>query len=155
MEIIKDKKFIIATVCIVVIVLIVGGYFLLFAKKSVQKSAQTMPQVQDKVVPTLSPSSIGLSLIESPDKKKVTLKISKTEDIVSVDYQLSYVSKGNIPRGIIGHLDVKNPGSPIKQDITLGTCSDVCHYDQDVKNIKVILNVTKTDGKSYAVEESL
>jgi len=40
------------------------------------------------------------------------MKISKTDDISSLDYQLSYnaeVSGEKVPRGTIGHVDVKTP----------------------------------------------
>lgn len=151
---IQDKR-IIAIVCVIAIVLVAGAYFLFFAKKTVKKNTQVVSAPQEEVVPTLDPSNIGLVLTESADGKKVTMDINKTDSIVSLDYQLSYTAKGNIPRGIIGHIDVKNSGNPIKQDIVLGTCSDVCHYDQDITDIKLVLNVTKTDGKSYSVEQSL
>ena len=89
------------------------------------------------------------------DGKRVILQITKTEGINSLDYQLSYNSKGDIPRGAIGQIDVKAKGKPVKKDITLGTCSDVCHYDENVSGIKLILKVTKTDGKIYQAEASL
>ena len=85
--------------------------------------------------------------------KKVIMEITKVEDISSLEYQLSYASKGDIPRGAIGTLEPK--GKPVKQEIVLGTCSDVCHYDQEVSDIKLLVRVTKTDNKIYSVEHSL
>ncbi|MCL5010518.1 MAG: hypothetical protein M1289_02855 [Patescibacteria group bacterium] len=151
----NNKKLLIVIGAVVFVGLAVIVYFLFFSGKPSKRTVHPLPQVQEEVVPTLAPSDIGLSLTESPDGKKVILKISKTGDIASVDYQLSYTAKGDIPRGVIGHLAVKNPGAPIKQDIVLGTCSDVCHYDQGVKDIKLVLKVVKTNGKSYSVEQSL
>ena len=46
-------------------------------------------------------------------------------------------------------------GKPFTQEIVLGTCSDVCHYDEEVSNIKLILKVTKIDGTIARVEETL
>ncbi len=133
----------------ILLVLLVGGGIFLAAKKSPKPAA---PVAQSEEILTLSPLDIGLSLTMGSDGKRVVMEIAKTEGLTSIEYQLSYTSKGDIPRGVIGTLDVK--GNIIKKEIILGTCSDVCHYDQDVSNIKVILKVTKTDGKVYQVEKS-
>ena len=135
---------------VIVLILLVGGGVLLAAKKSAKPA---VPVQQSEEILTLSPSDIGVSLTMGSDGKRVIMEIEKIDDITSVEYQLSYNSKGDIPRGVIGTAEVK--GSTIKKEIILGTCSDVCHYDQDVSDIKLILKVTKTDGKIYQVEKSL
>src|SRR3990167_6989383 len=135
---------------VIVFILLVGGGVFLATKKS---SNPAIPAVQSEEILTLSPLDIGLSLTMGNDGKRVIMEITKTEGLTSIEYQLSYTSKGDIPRGVIGTAEVK--GNIIKKEIILGTCSDVCHYDQDVSNIKVILKVTKTDGKIYKVEKSL
>ena len=109
---------------------------------------------EDKVS-AISPEEIGLSLTKSADDKKVILEVANTEGVSGFDYELSYISKGDIPRGVIGHIDIKQIGKSVKQEITLGTCSDVCHYDQEVSNIKLILKVTKTNGTVAQAEKSL
>ena len=91
-------------------------------------------------------------LVKNLKKIKESVEIIKNSGI---DYELSYMSKGDIPRGAIGNIAIKQPGKLVKQEIPLGTCSDVCHYDQDVSNIKLILKVTKTDGTTSQVEKSL
>lgn len=140
------------------LVLAGGGYFLLSRKNTVPASTTSAtPQVQDvseQAIPTLTPSDLGLSLTANSNTTKVTMALTKTSDIATLDYQLSYTAKGDIPRGIIGQVTVK-PGKTVSQEITLGTCSDVCHYDQDVTGINLVLKVTKTDGKTYQVEKSL
>ncbi len=145
----KNNRNLIIVGVIVLILLVGGGVFL-----ATKKSPNTTTSVQQsEVILTLSPLDIGLSLTMGSDGKRVIMEITKTEGLTSIDYQLSYTSKGGIPRGAIGTADIK--GNNIKKEIILGTCSDVCHYDQDVSNIKVILKVTKTDGKVYQVEKSL
>ena len=144
----KNKNLII--VVVIVLILLVGGGIFLATKKSPKLA---VPTQQSEEILTLSPSDIGLSLTMGNDGKRVVMEIVKTEGLTSIEYQLSYNSKGDIPRGVIGTADVK--GSFVKKEIILGTCSDICHYDQDVSNIKVILKVTKTDGKIYKVEKSL
>jgi|SRR3989338_2867072 len=135
---------------VIFLILMIGGGIFLATKKSPKS---TIPVVQSEEILTLSPEDIGLSLTMGSDGKRVIMEITNTEGLTSIEYQLSYASKGDIPRGVIGTIDVK--GSIIKKEIILGTCSDVCHYDQDVSDIKVILKTTKTDGKVYQVEKSL
>lgn len=147
----KNQKVIIFGIVAILLVL-VGGYFLFFSKKPQVEEPVTSSEEQ---IASLDPQEIGLSLATTSDGRKVILEISETEGIESLDYELSYTAKGDIPRGVIGHIEVKNPGKNIMQEIVLGTCSDVCHYDEDVSDIKVVLKVAKTDGKIYQVEKSL
>lgn len=148
----KNKNLIIGIV-IGAVVLVGGGIFLLSSRKTAPTPvAQTS---SEEVVSVIQPEEIGLSLSASADNKKVVLEVANTKDISGLDYELSYTSKGDIPRGVIGHIDIKVAGKTARQEITLGTCSDVCHYDQDVKNIKLILKVAKTDGSTSQVEKSL
>jgi hypothetical protein len=148
---------IIAAVVIGLLVLVVG--FVLFLEKSSNQAQNSQTALPTQVpIPTLSPDSIGLTLVESADMHKATMKIVNTSDIASVDYQLSYnaqVSGQQVPRGTIGHVDVKTKGQVISQDMIFGTCSDVCHYDTGITDVKLIIKVTKTDGKVYQVVKSL
>lgn len=132
----------------VVIVLLVGGLVVLSNKSTPQN---TTPAVEQQSVPTISADEIGLTLGPGKDKQNVIAKVSKIENIKSLDYQLSYVAKGGIPRGILGSIKVQKG----YDEIYLGTCSDVCHPDSNVTNIKIIVKVTKTDGKVYQAETSL
>lgn len=149
----KNKNLIIF-VAIGLAVLISGGLLLFSSnKKAVPAPVAQVPP--EEVVSIMKPEEIGLTLTASPDNRKIILEVANTKDISGLDYELSYTSKGDIPRGVIGHIDVKQAGKSARQEITLGTCSDVCHYDQDVSNIKLILKVAKTDGTTSQVEKSL
>ena len=149
-----NRKTIIIASCIVVLIVAIGVFFLA-SNLTKKQSAQPVAQ-QDQIIPTLSPEEIGLtlSLIKSGKfaNNGVEMKVSKLNDLSSIDYELSYVSKGDIPRGAIGHSDVKPTDTFITQQLPFGTCSDVCHFDQDVKDVKVTLKVTKKDGSVYQVE---
>ncbi|MCL4418627.1 hypothetical protein M1146_00830 [Patescibacteria group bacterium] len=147
----NNKNLIIAAV--IILLIIGGGIFVLSRGKSSKPTI--VPQQSEEVIPTLSPSVIGLVLTMGTDGKRVVMEVANTSDIESIDYTLSYTSKGNVPRGVIGHVDVKTKGQAVKKEIVLGTCSDVCHYDQEVTGIKIILKVTKSDGKVYQSEKSL
>lgn len=141
-----NKKYLIAVG--VALVVLIAGYFLFFAGKSKQ---ETTPTITEQTIPSISADEIGLSLKPGSDGKRVVMTVTKTDDINSLDYELSYTSKGDIPRGVIGHVDIKK-GQTAAADIYLGTCSNVCHPDSEVKNIKLVVKVNKSDGKVYQAE---
>lgn len=148
----ESRKIILITIGLVVLVA-VGIFFIFSNKKTVPVSVEQTPA--EEVITTMKPEEIGLSLTASNDNKKVIFEVTNTQGVASLDYELSYTSKGDIPRGAVGHVDIKQGGQAVTKEITLGTCSDVCHYDQDVANIKIVLKVTKTDGSVSQVEKSL
>lgn len=151
-DLLKNRKF--QIVAGVVVLVLVGG-FLIFKNLT----ANTQQAVDNNVlptevpIPTISASSLGLTLEAGRAKQTVIVTVTNVNGISSIDYELSYLAKGDIPRGAIGSMDLKK--NPVSKEITLGTCSDVCHYDTDVKNIKVILKVTKDDGNVYQSTASL
>lgn len=131
-------------------VLLVGGLVFLANKSNKQGNTS---QLQEQTIPSISSSEIGLTLKPGSDNQRVVMEVSKTDGIKALDYELSYTAKGDIPRGALGHIDVTG-GKPVSKELYLGTCSDVCHPDSDVHNIKVVVKVTKTDGKVYQSEAS-
>lgn len=136
-----------------VLILIAGiVLFLVINKKAAQVTAEQVPS-EDKVT-EIKPEDIGLSLIASADNHKLILGVAKTAGITKLDYELDYTKKGDIPIGVFGHPQIGS-GQAIRQEIVLGTCSDVCHYDEDITNIKLTLKVTKTDGTVDQVEKTL
>ncbi len=150
----KNQKLVIFGALILVVVLI--GGFLVFSpkKENLNSSEITNPEQVEMSIPTMDPEEIGLSLTISEDERIVTLGLTKLEGLSAIDYELSYLSKGDIPRGVIGHIDIKSQKT-INEPIRLGTCSDVCHYDEDVSDIKIILKITKKDKSTAQVEKSL
>jgi len=148
---VKNNRNVFILIAFLVLVLIAGGVFLLLNKDK----AKQLPVTVEQSIPSLDPQEIGLTLEMGADGQRVIMTIENTEDIESVEYQLSYNSEGDIPRGAIGQVTITNPGQPLRQEIVLGTCSDVCHYDEGVTNVKLVAKITKTDGKVYQVEASL
>lgn len=137
------------------LVVLIGAGVFMFSSKKKAVLAPVEQAPSEETISVMKPEEIGLSLTSSLDKRKVILEVANTKDISGLDYELSYTSKGDIPRGVLGHIDVKQAGQSVKQDVTLGTCSDVCHYDENVSNIRLILKVAKTDGTTSQIEESL
>jgi hypothetical protein len=146
-ELLKDKRILIAGVVLILIVAGIGIF--LFFNSTSTKQAQNVNETptQTPQIPTISADSIGLTLKPGIGGKTVLVSISNTNGIKAIDYELSYISKGNIPRGAIGSFDLTK--KTVSKEIILGTCSDVCHYDTDISNIKIILKITKNDGKVY------
>jgi hypothetical protein len=154
----KDKRILVAAgVAVIALILIVVGVFMLTRGLASNNTTSNSSMAEPTQVPVLSlqPADIGLTLVEAASMETATMTITKTGDIASIDYQLSYnalVSGQNIPRGTIGHVDVKTPGQIISQQMVFGTCSDVCHYDTGITGVQLIVKVTKTDGKVYQVQ---
>lgn len=148
----NNKKLV--TFLAVGLVILIGGAFLVLSSSKRAEPPQEQVPVEEQIT-VIKPEDIGLVLSATSDNRKVILEVANTKDITGLDYELSYTSKGDIPRGVIGHIDIKQAGKSVKQEITLGTCSDVCHYDEDVSDIKLILKVAKTDGTTSQVEKSL
>ncbi len=155
----KNQKVIIVVAGIVLLALAGVGYYTLSVNKSSKPpqapQLQELQKEKEETISTLSPEDIGLTLTAGVDKKRVIMEIANTATISSLDYELSYTSRGDIPRGVIGNIEVTSKDKLIKKELVLGTCSDVCHYDEEVSDIKLILKVTKTDSKVYSVEKTL
>ena len=147
-----NKKLLIPIIVVVLLVL-VGGVYLLNARKTSRIPTQVQPTIE--VIPTIMPVDIGLTLKSILGGKKVVMTITNTKGITAVDYELTYTAKGDILRGTNGHIDIKNQGQEVNEEIVLGTCSDVCHYDEGVTSVKLVAKITKTDGKVYQAEEKL
>jgi hypothetical protein len=152
---VKNKKTLIIAIVVVVLVLIGVTLYVLSSRNSAPAVQNNEPGTAIQTAPKIDPKEIGLTLKMGDDGKRVVMAIADTSNLSGIDYELSYTSTGGIPRGAIGHIDIKTKGKAISQEIVLGTCSDVCHYDQDVTDIKLVVKVTKSDGKIYEADLSL
>ncbi|MCL5970603.1 MAG: hypothetical protein M1450_03830 [Patescibacteria group bacterium] len=148
------------TIIIVVLILAIlggGGFFFLSSNKSSQKPKKQEPLIQEENLPSLSPEEIGLKTQVRDDKKAIKFEVANVKDITAIDYEISYLAKGEIPRGVIGHVE-KNSGesSMSTKYIELGSCSSgKCKYDEGVTDLKLILKITKDDGKTYQAEQKI
>lgn len=147
----NQKTYIIIGAVVLALLAVAGGFFF-YTKSASQPVAAPQAQEEQQVL-TLKPEDIGLTLSPIASGKfagnGVDMSITKLSDISSIDYELSYNSKGDIPRGAIGHIDVKAGQSNVDQQLPYGTCSDVCHFDSEVSAVKITLKITKQDGKIY------
>ena len=149
----NNKKLI--SFLIIGLFILIGGGFLVLSSDKKTAPVQIQQAPLEEQISVIKPEELGLTLTTASGNRKVILEVENTEGIFGLDYELSYTSKGDMPRGVIGHIDIKVEGKPVKQEITLGTCSDVCHYDEDVSEVKLILKVAKTDNTTAQVQKTL
>jgi len=146
-ELLKSRNFLIGTVVLVVVALI--GAFFLFRSSS---PAQNVPLAQEEEqIPTILAEELGLELEAASSENAVYLLVGKPGGIKDMEYEVSYLA-GDIPRGAVGKVNLAK--NPVRERIYLGTCSDVCHPDKDISDIKVVVKLVK-DGKTYQSETSL
>lgn len=151
-ELLKNKKVVIASGVVVLILLFLGLFFLSGRNANTgNENANLMPT--EIPIPTITAEELGLTLEPGPLGRTVIVSIANKEGIKAIEYELSYTSEGDIPRGAIGELDLTK--SRVTKEITLGTCSDTCHYDKGVTNVKIVLKITKEDGNVYQAEKTL
>jgi hypothetical protein len=163
MNLLKNKVFLLAACVLIVLIVVIVAGVMFFPKSSQNQSDQGVSALPTQVpIPTIAASAIGLVMEQGAAGKTAIVTVANTEGIASIDYELNYTAKNlnpgagssdRIPRGVIGQLDPTK--KPVTKEITLGTCSDVCHYDQEIKGLKIVLKITKTDGKVYQAEASL
>lgn len=154
----KNRNLSIAAAVVIVVIVLGGVFFVVSSKKAVNQQTGEAPAATDQPILKIAPADLGITLTAGPDNKTAILGVTNTNDIASLDYELSYMATVNgaqVARGAIGHIDIKQKGTAVKQSITLGTCSDVCHYDVGVTDIKVILKINKSDGKTYQADLAL
>ncbi|MGH7204238.1 MAG: hypothetical protein ACREHC_07380 [Candidatus Levyibacteriota bacterium] len=160
----RNRSVQIALGVIILLVIGVGGYFIVAGSKAKPVEDQT---VDENLIQTLSPKDIGLTLEPSSDKKKVKFKIAKASDIKSVEYELTYeadstkqeISDGGdarVQRGITGEANVDGAATYESDYLILGSQSaTVVRYDTGVKSVKLTLKVTKSNNKVYQVIDNL
>lgn len=165
----KEKKNLII-IGIIIIILLGGGFYVLSSNKTKQQT--TTPQTQEDVIPTLTPEQVGLTMIASADNKKVKFTLDNVSDIKHIEYEITYDADippyvggedgggdgtGRVTRGTSGEADIAVGESMYESKFhDLGTCSSgTCKYDIGVNEVKLLLKITKKDGKVYQVEDTL
>ena len=161
----KNRKVQIVLGVVLVIVVLLGGYFYLNSK--VQTSTEPSDAESQQVVEKLSPDSIGLTITPNASKKAIKFAIAKLAGIKSIEYQLTYEAdstaqeqseggEARVQRGITGESKITSHDSYESPSLDLGSCSkNVCRYDTGVKSVDLTLKVIKDDGKTYEVEKTL
>lgn len=153
----KNKTVLIGVLALIVLLLI-GGYLLFFAKQAAPPRSP-LPAQEEETVETVLPQDIGLEFTLRPDMKAAKFTM-QAQGITSVEYQISYTKEVNgeeVPEALIGEARPTTGNDVIGIDYReFGTCSaKVCRYDRVVSDVTLILKITKTDGKILQAETTL
>ncbi|MCL4354472.1 hypothetical protein M1349_03315 [Patescibacteria group bacterium] len=165
----KNRKTAIIALVVVLVILFGAGVYLIASQRS-NKTPELIGQ-ELEIVPTIPASDIGLELVAKSDKKYVKFTINKPEGIDKVDYEITYDAtapedtsgegggEGKVTQSLTGTLlkkDMKNGKLGIDYR-ELGTCSTggKCRFDQGVTSVKVIVKITKSNGKAFQAETSI
>lgn len=136
----KNQKLVIMG--IVLLVFVLGGGFFLSQRSSKLKTSDSEESIlpTTQVFPTVD-ASVVVNLAADRLKREVTLTINGVPTgTKTIDYELSYIAEGNLPKGVIGTIEVFNKRNIEKDGITLGTCSSgACVYDKGVESVNVYL----------------
>lgn len=150
----KNKK-VVAGIVTVLMLLVIGGVVAVTKKQNPAPDDSTV----SKNLPKLDPSEIGMIVTLRKDNKAIMFELTKTQDIVHVEYTIEYdkeVDGEVVPEGVFGVMNIAQDGITKTDFREFGTCSSgKCRYDKVVSDIKIILTVTKRDNKDYLVEETV
>lgn len=156
MEQFKNKK-VLAAVAVFLILAVLGGVFFLTRRESAPSAPSE--SIVDSDLPTLTPEDIGMEVTVRSDGKALMFELTKAFDINSVEYTIEYekeIDGERVPEGIFGIMNIADDGITKTDFREFGTCSSgKCRYDKVISDVKIILKVTKKDGKDYLVEKTV
>jgi len=126
---------------------IIGGLFFVIFKNKKNSSSPKPTSTSQQIMEELPVEELPLVwLTPSADKHEVTLEIKNIKNTSSLEYELTYLSK-EIPRGVVGTINLKEGESSITRKILLGTCSrNVCKYDEGVTGGTITLRLRGPEG---------
>ena len=154
MERLKNKKLIAAAAAFLILA-VLGGMFFLGRRNSSQSPSDEIIETSD--LPKLSPEDVGMEVTVRKDGKALMFELTKADDIELVEYTIEYekeIDGERVPEGIFGEMNIAEDGITKTEYREFGTCSSgKCRYDNVVSDIKIVLKVTKKDGKEYQVEK--
>ena len=133
---------------LVFIAVLVSGIWILNRINRPKEEIKIIP-TPSVALPTIS-SDIKVDLTAENNNRVVILKISAIpKDIVSVEYELTYITGSGLPRGVLGKISLSGETEIERKDIVLGTCSSgKCVYDTGVTSIDLSLKFNSPTGMS-------
>lgn len=150
---IQNKKYIIGGVVFFAVLLIVGFFIMSGSKKTTEETSKKDVLPVSEVIPTID-SSVKVDLVSQKSNKEVLLTIKDIPSgTIDIEYELSYLAKKTLPKGVLGTVDVSGKTN-IEKTITLGTCSSgTCVYDEGVDTVKVSLKFNNDSGSKIFEKE--
>ncbi|MCX6730858.1 MAG: hypothetical protein NTZ55_03345 [Candidatus Roizmanbacteria bacterium] len=142
-------------ILLVVGVLVLAGIGLAIFFSQQKPKVVEQPQKKEEVgaIPTVD-ASTTVTLTSLQGNKEIVLKSSSVPNgTTSVDYELSYDTKGQGKQGVIGTISSIS-GNSFEKQMTLGTCSSGrCVYHEVVGAIQVTLKFTGEYGEKVLSKE--
>lgn len=161
-----NKKTLYILIAVVVAGIVGGGVFFVASNNS-QKEEVVTEDSEENVVQTMSPEEIGLEIEVSDDAHYVTIVVNKATGIKHLEWEVSYDAdippaeriggdfEDKVTQSFGGEADLSGDSTFESKPKELGTCSSGrCRFDTGIENLKIVLKVTKEDGKIYSVEAS-
>lgn len=134
---------------VIIAAVIILGLALLFflARGNRQEKEVLVTPTPTKVLEKIE-ADVTISVVKKRGVEEVVLTVANLPaDITSVNYEMTYLTSENLPRGVLGEIRLKSGESKITRDITLGTCSrNVCKYDYNVSKVSLALKFNGTKG---------
>lgn len=131
-------------------ILILGSGFIMtkYFRSSKESEIPVIP-TPTASLPTIS-ESVRVSLTAKNNNRAVELNIKGLNgDVVSVEYELTYMTGAGLPRGVLGKITASGESEITRDDIVLGTCSSgKCVYDQGVTAVNLALKINSSTGSS-------
>lgn len=155
----KKKKIILPIIIVVMAIVIgLGAFFLIRESSGIEDEKKPSLFDQEKNIVVLTPEDIGLELELTNNNREVIIRITKTDNILSFDYEMSYDAIENgevVSRGTFGSGKIEN-GEIIERVNVLGTCSSgKCKYDKGIKEINFVIRVDLKSGELGLIEQVL
>ncbi len=118
----------------------------LLAKNKSSLSTSKVTPTPEQITKELSSEELPtVRLIPRADKHELTLEIKDIKNADSIEYELTYLSKG-LSRGVVGTINL-NKETSITRKILLGTCSrNVCKYDEGITDGMLTLRLRGPEG---------
>jgi len=140
------KNLAIALIVLVILVLIVLVVVIINKNKAKNFSSFKPTPTPGQMAKELSPDQLpSVWLIPRADKHEVTLEVKEIKNANSIEYELTYLSKG-LSRGVVGTINL-NGETSITRKILLGTCSrNVCKYDEGITEGMLTLRLRGPEG---------
>lgn len=164
----KNNRILIVAIIIAALLLLAGGVFV-FSGSNDKNAKNDSNTTQESEIGKLNPKDIGLKLVLSSNNQKVRVIVEKVSDIKLLEYDIAYDADipaselapgedgGKVERGFSDEATITSSQSEYEsKDFDLGSCSrNVCRYDTGVEEVRIIMKVTKRDGKIYEVKDAV
>lgn len=140
------KKVIIAVVVVLIIISIIAFIKFKSAPAVENPEIAATPAI---ALPTVS-ESVKVNLVPKSGNQSVKITVSGlSNNIESVEYELTYTTGAGLPRGVLGKILTKGASEISRDDIVLGTCSSgKCVYDSGVTMVDLSLKFNTAEGSS-------